>query len=84
MWGLSGNIPQYFISQAALCRYAHSCPFPPLERNLNGIELENSVAALASRGAYFAVKSIVGLDALGETQPQKTSDKYVIIRVMAD
>jgi hypothetical protein len=32
-----GNLPQYFISQATLCRYAQIRPFPSLERNLSGI-----------------------------------------------
>jgi hypothetical protein len=35
--GQNGNVPQYFISQATLCRYARFRPFPSIERNLNGI-----------------------------------------------
>jgi len=31
------NVPQYFIGQAALCRYARFRPFPSIERNLNVI-----------------------------------------------
>jgi hypothetical protein len=37
IWSLCGNVPQYFISQATLCRYARFRPFPSIERNLNGI-----------------------------------------------
>lgn len=38
MRSLSGNVPQYFISQATLCRYARFRPFPSIERNLNGMD----------------------------------------------
>ena len=34
-----GTLPQFFIRQAALCRYAHFRPFPSVERNLNGMWL---------------------------------------------
>jgi hypothetical protein len=37
--GQIANVPQYFIGQATLCRYAHFRPFPSVERNLNGMWL---------------------------------------------
>jgi hypothetical protein len=32
----SGNVPQYFIGQATLSGSVQNCPFPSVERNVNG------------------------------------------------